>query len=192
MFTLETERLLIRPLVLADLAPKHTMEQHPDVYEYNGFVQLEGGMKRARTLEETRWHLERRIAEFELQGFGQMALTRKPNGAFVGWAGLQFYLLDHGVYSTPEIELFYGLAREYWGQGLATEAGQALIRYGFETLKLSRITSVAFRENVRSASIMRRVGMTVGPHPSNAEEVLGVIQNPQHTVSSEHIGWNRA
>jgi RimJ/RimL family protein N-acetyltransferase len=152
MFTLETERLLIRPLALADLVHKHAMEQHPGVYEFNGFVRLEGGMKRARTLEETRWHLERRIAEFELQGFGQMALALRPNGAFVGWAGLQFYLLDHGIYSAPEIELFCGLAREYWGQGLATEAGQALIRYGFETLMLPHITSVAHQENVRSAS----------------------------------------
>jgi ribosomal-protein-alanine N-acetyltransferase len=185
MFTLETERLLIRPLAMADLAPKHAMEQHPDVYQYNGFVRLDDGTKRARTPAEMRWHLERRIAAFELQGFGQMALTRKPNGAFAGWAGLQFYLLDHGMYSTPEIEFFYGLAREYWGQGLATEAGHALIRYGFETLKLPRITSVAFRENVRSASVMRRVGMTVGPHPSNADEVLGVIQNPHFTAPSQ-------
>lgn len=178
MFTLETERLLIRPLTMEDLAPKHAMDLHPDVYQYNGFVRLADGTKRARTLDETRRYLERRIAEFELQGFGQMALTLKPAGVFVGWVGLQFYLLDHGNHSTPEIELFYGLARDYWGQGLVTEAGKALIRYGFETLKLPRITSVAFRENVRSAGVMRRVGMTVGPHPTNSEEVLGIIQNP--------------
>jgi RimJ/RimL family protein N-acetyltransferase len=179
MLTLETERLTLRPWTLADLAAKHAMDQHPDIYRYNGFVRREDGTQRARTLEETRWHLERRIAEFELQGFGQLALELKPAGTFVGWAGLQFYLLDHGEYSTPEIELFYGLARAYWGQGLATEAGKALIRYGFETLKLPRITSVASRENMPSASVMRRVGMTVGDHPTDAGEVLGVIENPR-------------
>lgn len=179
MFALKTERLLIRPLTMVDLAAKHAMEQHPDVYRYNGFVRLEDGSKRARTVEETRWHLERRIAEYELQGFGQMALELKGTGAFVGWAGLQFYLLDQGTYSTPEIELFYGLVREYWGQGLITEAGRALIRYGFETLRLPRITSVAFRENVRSANVMRRVGMTIGAHPTSEDEVLGIIEHPQ-------------
>lgn len=178
MLTLETERLTLRPWTLADLAAKHAMDQHPDVFRYNGFVRLEDGTQRARTLEETRGHLERRIAEFALQGFGQMALELKPVGAFVGWAGLQFYLLDHGAYSTPEIELFYGLARAYWGRGLATEAGTALIRYGFATLKLPRITSVAFRANTPSANVMRRVGMTVGDHPSDAGEVLGIIENP--------------
>lgn len=179
MLTLETERLFLRPWTLADLAAKHAMDQHPDVYRYNGFARREDGSKRARTLEETRWHLERRIAEFELQGFGQMALELKPARSFAGWAGLQFYLLDHGTHRTPEIELFYGLARASWGRGLATEAGQALIRYGFATLKLPRITSVASRENTPSANVMRRVGMTVGEHPMDAGEVLGVIENPR-------------
>ena len=179
MFTLETERLLLRPLTMADLDSMYSMQLHPDVFQYNGFVRLPDGTKRARTRDEIRERLEWRIGEFNLQGFGQMALTYKPGGAFVGWAGLQFYLLDHGAYSTPEIEFFYGLAREHWGQGLVTEAGTALIRYGFESLKLPRITSVAFRENVRSANVMRRAGMTVAPHPSNADEVLGLIQNPR-------------
>lgn len=178
MFALKTERLLIRPLTMGDLAAKHAMEQHPDVYRYNGYVRLEDGSKRERTLEETRWHLERRIAEYELQGFGQMALELTGTSEFVGWAGLQFYLLDQSAYSTPEIELFYGLVREHWGQGLITEAGRTLIHYGFETLRLPRITSVAFRENVRSVNVMRRVGMTVGAHPISEDEVLGIIEHP--------------
>jgi RimJ/RimL family protein N-acetyltransferase len=178
MLTFETERLLLRPWTLADLEPKHAMDQHPEVYQFNGFARREDGTKRARTLEETRWHLERRIAEFELQGFGQMALELKPARTFAGWAGLQFYLLDRGTHSTPEIELFYGLARAYWGQGLITEAGKALLHHGFETLKLPRITSVTFRENVRSVNVMRRVGMTVGDHPTEADAVLGVIEHP--------------
>jgi hypothetical protein len=96
MFTLETERLLTRPLTMAYLAPTHARGQHPDLCHYDGFVRLEGGVKRARTLEETRRRLERRIVEFELQGVCQMALTRKPEGVFIGGAGLQFYPLDHG------------------------------------------------------------------------------------------------
>jgi RimJ/RimL family protein N-acetyltransferase len=146
-------------------------------------------VKRPRTLEETQWRLERRIAEFEVHRIGQVALALKPDGTFIEWAGLQFYLLDHGEYSAPEIELFYGLARAYWGQGLVTEAGRALIRYGFEILTLQRITSVAYRENVRSANVMRRVGMTVGPHPASADEVLGIIQNPHQSAEAEHAEW---
>src|SRR6266568_3241988 len=81
-----------------------------------------------------------RIGEFALQEFGQWAVVLKETQTFIGWAGLQFYLLDHGMYSTPEIELFYGLSRAYWGQGLITEDSKTLVHYGFHTLKLLRIT----------------------------------------------------
>jgi hypothetical protein len=90
-----------------------------------------------------------------------------------------------GEYSVPGIELFYGLPREYWGQSLAREAGRALIRAGFDTLKLQRITSVAFRENVRSANVMRRVGMRVGSHAASVDDVLGVNRHPHQSAQAE-------
>ena len=99
---------------------------------------------------------------------------------------MQFYLLDHGSYSAPAVELVYGLARGYWGQGLVAEAAQALTRYGFETLKLQRITSVAYRESVRSANVMRPVGITVGSHPASADEVLGILHHPHQSAEAEH------
>lgn len=80
---------------------------------------------------------------------------------------------------TLEVELFYGLKREWWDHGIMREATEAIVRYAFETLKLRRLTSVCFRENVRSANVMRRIGMTVGPHPGNPDgEMLGVLDNP--------------
>ncbi|HEX4208330.1 MAG TPA: GNAT family N-acetyltransferase [Ktedonobacteraceae bacterium] len=86
--------------------------------------------------------------------------------------------LDHGAYSTPKIELFYGLSRAYWGQGLITEASETLVQYGFHTLKLHRITGCTARLNFRSQGVMKRVGMSVGDHPSEPESLLGVLNNP--------------
>jgi RimJ/RimL family protein N-acetyltransferase len=162
-----------------DLDAKYALGLDPDVYRFDGFVRLENGQKRPRTREEARQKLEQRVAEFALQEFGQWAMELRETNAFIGWSGLQFYLLDSGVFSTPEIELFYGQARPYWGQGLATEACQALIQYGFTTLKLRRITSVAARENVHSINVIRRVGMRIEDHPSEPESVLGVLENPR-------------
>lgn len=178
MTILTTSRLLLRPISLDDLDAKFAIGQHPDVYCFDGFVLLENGQKRPRTREETRIKLEQRVAEFVLQGFGQWAMILQETSEFIGWAGLQFYLLDAGASSTPEIELFYGQSRRHWGQGLATEACQTLIQYGFVSLKLRRITSVAASENVRSINIMRRVGMRVGDHPSESDHTLGVLDNP--------------
>lgn len=178
MVMLETSRLLLRPIVREDLQEKYLIGQHPDYYEFDGFEWLPDGSKRPRTLEETRKKLEDRIGEFALQGFGQWAVVLKETQTFIGWAGLQFYLLDHGAYSTPEIELFYGLSRTYWGQGLITEACETLIHYGFHTLKLQRITGCTARQNFRSQGVMKRVGMSVGDHPSEPESLLGILNNP--------------
>lgn len=185
MTSLETERLLLRPLEISDLDDFTAMMAHPDVYPMMGFARTPSGEKRARTLEEWRPRLAYRVAQFESEGFGEWAIIWRATEVFVGVVGLQFYLLDRDAIATPEIELFYGLKREWWDQGIMREATGAVVRYAFETLKLRRITSVCFRENERSANVMRRVGMTVGPHPGNpGSELLGQLENPRAAASA--------
>lgn len=179
MTRLETARLTLRPLELGDLDDFAEMMSHPDVFPMMGFGREPDGTKRARTREEWRPRIAYRVAQFEWEGFGEWAIVMRETGAFAGMVGLQFYLLDQGAFATPEVELFYGLKRAWWDHGIMREAADAVVRYAFETLKLRRLTSVCFRENERSANVMRRAGMTVGPHPGNPEgEMLGVLDNP--------------
>lgn len=176
---LETARLLLRPLEMGDLDDFVELLSHPDVFPMMGFATTPEGEKRARTYEEWRPRFAYRIAQFDWEGFGELAVTLKASGVFVGVVGLQFYLLDQGAFATPEVELFYGLKRAWWDQGLMKEATSAVVRYAFETLKLRRLTSICYSENLRSANVMRRVGMIVGPHPGNpAGEMLGMLENP--------------
>ncbi|HEY5001662.1 MAG TPA: GNAT family N-acetyltransferase [Ktedonobacteraceae bacterium] len=178
MTVLETPRLLLRPMHIDDLQAKYEIDQHPDVYQFQGFVRLPNGEKRGRFLEETREKLEQRIGEFALQGFGMWAVVLKERNTFVGWSGLQFYLLEYHTSSAPEIELFYGLSRAYWGQGIIHEACQKLIEYGFKTLKLTRITSVVHCDNTRSLNVAKRNGMNIVDHPSESHNLLGILNNP--------------
>lgn len=179
MTTLETTRLILRPLEMGDLPDFVEMMAHPDVFPMMGFARTPEGGKRARTLEEWRPRFEYRIAQHEWEGFGEWAIVLRATGAFVGVVGLQFYLLDRGAMATPEIELFYGLKREWWDMGIMKEATTEVVRYAFESFKLQRISSVCFRENERSANVMRRVGMIVGPHPGNPDgEMFGYLDNP--------------
>lgn len=178
MATLETPRLILRPLAADDLSDFVEMLSHPDVYPMMGFARTQDGGKRARMLEEWRPRFAYRTAQFEWEGFGEWAIVWRETGAFVGVVGLQFYLLDQGNIATPEVELFYGLKRAWWDKGIMKEATGEVVRYAFETLKLRRVTSVCLRENERSANVMRRVGMTVGPHPGNPDgEMLGSLDN---------------
>jgi len=178
MTNFDTPRLLLRPMRMDDLPAKHEIDRQPAVYQFVGFERLPGGEKRGRTLEETREKLADRIAEFGLQGFGMWAVVLKEENRLVGYAGLQFYLLEYPSHSTPEIELFYGLSPDYWRRGIIHQACQTLIAYAFETLKLTRITSVVHRENLRSLNVAKRNGMHIADHPSEPENLLGILDNP--------------
>ena len=45
-----------------------------------------------------------------------------------------------------------------WGQGIASEAAQAVISYGFTTMKLHRIQAHTITDNHRSVRLPERLG----------------------------------
>ena len=59
-----------------------------------------------------------------------------------------------------EVEVAYLLARDYWGQGLGTEAARAILDYGFEQLDLSRLICLIDSDNLASIKVAERIGMT--------------------------------
>jgi ribosomal-protein-alanine N-acetyltransferase len=54
----------------------------------------------------------------------------------------------------------YTIAEAYQGQGLGTEAAQAILQYGFEKLKLSRLICMIDPENKASQRVAERIGMS--------------------------------
>jgi len=48
---------------------------------------------------------------------------------------------------------------EWWGKGFATEAAQAVLRHGFEELKLNRICANHMVRNPASSRVLEKVGM---------------------------------
>jgi len=60
---------------------------------------------------------------------------------------------------TSEVEVGYRLAKRFWGMGLAPEAAQASLCYGFEELGLDRIVAVVHPENVASQRVLEKIGL---------------------------------
>jgi len=56
-------------------------------------------------------------------------------------------------------ELGFWLGVPYWGNGYATEAARAVLRYGFESLGLHRIQASHFSNNPASGAVLRKIGM---------------------------------
>src|SRR6202142_4284209 len=56
-------------------------------------------------------------------------------------------------------ELGYWIGVPYWGNGYATEAAQAVVKYGFETLHLHRIFPSHYTNNPPPARVLKKIGM---------------------------------
>jgi RimJ/RimL family protein N-acetyltransferase len=88
-----------------------------------------------------------------------------------------------------EVELTYAFGRAYWGRGYATEAGQAMLAYGFDEMGIARIINDVSSENQRSVNLMRRLGFelqrNLHPKPfgehSRTSAVIGILENPRRT-----------
>jgi RimJ/RimL family protein N-acetyltransferase len=149
--TLDTERLLLRGFTLDDAPAFHAgVTADPDVMRF-----LPGGVPRSldRTVEmiatfDNGWR-ERRTSG--------LAVVYKANGQVIGQVGLWPVTPSDG--GPQDVEVFYALAKAYWGQGLAAEAARAMIAYGFEQAGLNRIVAVAYPENTASQRVMQKLGM---------------------------------
>jgi len=143
---IETARLHLRMFKPDDLDELSRIYADADVMKYLSGHPL--------TREETASWLNYFLAGWEQYGFGWWAVTLKERGELIGHCGLQF------IHVTPDVEVTYGLEKGYWRMGLASEAGRACLRYGFEILKLDRIYALADPGNIGSHRVMERVGMS--------------------------------
>ena len=162
----ETERLVLRPFVLADVTEVHALlDLDPE----------DPGM----SLDERRSAITYRATQLEWDdGIGSYAVVEKASGTIVGYAGLQFHLLAGKPLASSEVELFYGLGRGHRGKGYAFEASSTLRDHAFETLRVARLVSVTERANDRSVHLLRKLGAVIRDHPTRSDLVIGIIERP--------------
>jgi RimJ/RimL family protein N-acetyltransferase len=149
--TLTTARLVLRPFDHGDLDDLVEIHAEPSFWWYP----LRGPMPP----EETEQFLGRVMDRYERDGFGVEALVERASGRLIGWAGLAVpHFLPQIL---PAVEVGWRLAPPYRGRGLATEAGEAAVDFGFGPAGLDRIVSIYEPENERSGRVMERLGFTV-------------------------------
>ena len=87
-----------------------------------------------------------------------LALVLKAEGRLIG------HLLFNPWFAPRTYEIGWVLNRRYHGSGYAMEAAVALLRYGFETLRLHRVIATCQPENVASWRVMEKLGMRREAH----------------------------
>jgi RimJ/RimL family protein N-acetyltransferase len=148
MKILETNRLLLRHLEPDDLDDLFVLYSDPEVRHYFP----EGTLSYADTQAELEWFFNGHPDHPEL---GLWATLHKETNRFIGRCGLLPWTIDQ----RPEVEVAYMLAKEFWGQGLATEAAQAIRDYGFAQLRLQRLICLIDRDNLASIKVATKIGM---------------------------------
>lgn len=144
---IETPRLVLRPHVPGDAA---------DLVKELGIKEVAEG-----TLNVPHPYLPERAREFlaeqparHASGNGiAWAVTRRDDGRLIGGVGLSLTRAHHRA------ELGYWVARDMWGQGVATEAARAVLAYAFDVLDLHRVEAHHYLENPASGAVLRNVGM---------------------------------
>ncbi len=155
---IETERLIIRKFTPEDLPQLIEQRTDPEVNKYLG-----GGLlQNPQTIEK---RLRFYIDCYDKYGFGLCAMIWKETGEMFGWSGLQ------PLEETGEIELGYGMTKEFWRKGIGFECAKAWLEFGFREKNLQRIVAVADPENTASWRIMEKLGMV----REKTEEHYGIL-----------------
>lgn len=150
MKILETPRLFLRQFVLKDLVDLFSFYSDPEVVQYIP----DAPRTYAETREELEWFMNGHPEHPEL---GLWATIYKETEQFIGRCGLLPWTID----GQHEVEVAFGLSKAYWGKGLATEAAQSLVCYGFDHLHLSRLICVIDHANKASIHVAAKIGMTL-------------------------------
>lgn len=142
--TIETKRLILRKFTENDLEALYEIYSDAEVNRFLPWFPL-------KSMEEARRFFEERYAAVyeQPQGYAY-AICLKADNVPIGY--IKVDMAGHHDFG-------YGLRKEFWHQGIVTEAGKAVIGQ-VKKDGLPYITATHDRENPRSGGVMKNVGMT--------------------------------
>jgi RimJ/RimL family protein N-acetyltransferase len=143
MREIETDRLMLRPWEEKDAESLYAYAKSTDVGPHAGWK------PHADVAESLH------IIKTMFMPNNVWAITIKTGGKIIGSVGLEPDKRRPGVNSR---ELGYSLAKEYWGNGVMTEAAKAVIDFAFETYKLDIISVCTGPLNKRSQGVIQKCG----------------------------------
>jgi ribosomal-protein-alanine N-acetyltransferase len=150
-FPIETDRLLLR---------EFRMQDHPAIHSYASDKQVTLHTSWGpNDFDTTGTVLQQWLSDQEHwpRRSIPLGIELRSEGALIGSTGFSSIEGGTGIFG-------FVLHRHYWDSGIATEACQALVRFGFEELALHRVVAECFVEQVVSMRIFEKLGMRREAH----------------------------
>ncbi len=145
---LKTDRLLLRQWKEEDFDAFAAMNADPEVMEFYPNIQ---------SSEESFGMAKKFQNLISQKGWGFWAVEKLCDNSFIGFVGLHEPTYDLPV--TPCTEIGWRLSKSSWGKGYAIEAAKAVLKFAFNELKLEQVYSFTSVGNLRSRSVMEKIGM---------------------------------
>ncbi len=144
---LQTPRLLLRGMRLGDAE---------DMYDYACRSHVTRYLRWSPhpDLQHTKDYLRYIASRYATGSFYDWALIHKESGHMIGTCGFTAFDCPNDA-----AEIGYVLHPDYWGQGIAPEAVNCILQFGFERLLLHRIEARFMEANTASLRVMEKVGM---------------------------------
>ncbi|GAA6768839.1 GNAT family N-acetyltransferase [Flavobacterium sp. CGRL1] len=169
---IETERLLLRELLLSDVDGMFELDSNPNVH-------LFVGNNPVKNIEQSVEYIHFVQKQYKDFGTGRWAVILKETNEFLGWSGIKF-ITDEINGHTNFYEIGYRFIEKHWGKGYATEAGKAFVDYAFNEMKVDALYAYADAGNENSRKILEKLGLRyVNSFEYEGEiEVWYEIKNP--------------
>ena len=147
MTILTTARLRLEPIDGHHFDGLHAMNRQLEVMRFiSGAPEAPEETRRMIDVVKGRW------AEY---GFSWWAFIEQDTGMLVGAGCIQYLERNR---ANPH-EIGWRLVPQRWGQGLASEAAQAMAAFAFESLDAPTLVAVCLPDNTASARVMERLGL---------------------------------
>ncbi|WP_339259867.1 GNAT family N-acetyltransferase [Paenibacillus sp. FSL R5-0713] len=138
----ETERLYLRELTLADRQDVYEHSAKPDVTRFMD-------IQPCRDVKEAE-----EIIQFHIEDSGcRYGLFHKLDGEFIGTAGFHCWNTD----SPSKAEIGFDLSPDYWGLRLMQEALTAMFEIGWNEMNLDFIEATVEQANIQSQSLLEKL-----------------------------------
>ena len=144
--TLETERLILREILLEDRDAIYNIFSNEQVTKYYG-------LKTFEQVEQAENLIEAFATNLELKRGLRWGIERKGIPGLIGTIGFNLWSPSH-----KRAEIGYDIHPNYWRAGYASEAVAKIVEYGFQEMELTRIGAIVFVENEASSQLLMRQG----------------------------------
>ncbi|MFN8574437.1 MAG: GNAT family protein [Gemmatimonadaceae bacterium] len=149
---LETERLVLRELVMSDAPALLRIFSDEETMRY-------WSSRPYTSIEQARALIRRVAMSRELESGIHWGITLRGDDTVIGKCAFSEWRKMH-----RRGEISYIIAREHWGQGLVSEAIRAMLDYGFDAMNLHSIEAGVTPGNEASTRMLERLGFKLEGH----------------------------